>query len=63
MNMAKTKTGALIVIQKDIALTQYIQTGDIINADVNSRLIENIFLYFQQYMKYISLINSASSLV
>lgn len=43
MNMAKTKTGALIVIQKDIALTQYIQTGDIINADVNSRLIENIF--------------------
>ena len=43
MNMSKTKTGALIVIQKDIALTAYEQTGDIINADVNSRLIENIF--------------------
>lgn len=43
MNMSKTKTGALIVIQKDMALTAYEQTGDIINADVNSRLIENIF--------------------
>ena len=41
--MSKTKTGALIVIQKDMALTDYEQTGDIINADVNSRLIENIF--------------------
>ncbi len=43
MNMAKTRTGALIVIQQDISLTDYERTGDIINADVNSRLIENIF--------------------
>jgi DNA integrity scanning protein DisA with diadenylate cyclase activity len=43
MNMAKTKTGALIVIKQDMPLTDYERTGDIINADINSRLIENIF--------------------
>lgn len=43
MNMAKTKTGALIVIQNDLQLSLYEQTGEIINADVSSRLIENIF--------------------
>jgi len=43
MNMAKSKTGALIVIQQDMPLTDYERTGDMINADINSRLIENIF--------------------
>jgi len=43
MNMSKTKTGALIVVQQGIPLTDYERTGDIINADINSRLIENIF--------------------
>jgi len=43
MNMAKSKTGALIVIQQSMSLTDYERTGDIINADINSRLIENIF--------------------
>ena len=43
MNMSKSKTGALIVVQQDIPLTDYERTGDIINADINSRLIENIF--------------------
>ena len=43
MNMAKTKTGALIVVQQDIPLTDYERTGDVINANINSRLIENIF--------------------
>jgi len=43
MNMARKKTGALIVIQKDIDLTLYIQTGEMFDADVNARLIENIF--------------------
>jgi uncharacterized protein (TIGR00159 family) len=43
MAMAKTKTGALIVIQQDVPLDNYEKTGDIINADINSRLIENIF--------------------
>ena len=43
MNMSKTKTGALIVIQQAIPLDNYEKTGDIINANINTRLIENIF--------------------
>ncbi|MCH5328103.1 MAG: diadenylate cyclase CdaA [Coprobacter sp.] len=42
-NMSKTRTGALIVIQKDMSLSQYVQTGDVIDANVNALLIENIF--------------------
>ena len=43
MNMSKSKTGALIVIQQDISLEQYEKTGDMIDALINTRLIENIF--------------------
>lgn len=43
MNMAKTKTGALIVIQQDISLESYEKSGDMIDALINTRLIENIF--------------------
>lgn len=43
MNMAKSKTGALIVIERNIPLESYEKTGDIINASINTRLIENIF--------------------
>lgn len=43
MSMSKSKTGALIVIEKDMALNEIIHTGETINADVNQRLIENIF--------------------
>ncbi|MDE5845160.1 MAG: diadenylate cyclase CdaA [Muribaculaceae bacterium] len=43
MNMSKSKTGALIVIQQKIPLDTYEKTGDIIDAQINSRLIENIF--------------------
>ncbi|MDE5971079.1 MAG: diadenylate cyclase CdaA [Muribaculaceae bacterium] len=43
MNMSKSKTGALIVIQQKISLDIYEKTGDIIDAQINSRLIENIF--------------------
>lgn len=43
MNMAKSKTGALIVIEQSISLEQYELTGDMIDAQINSRLIENIF--------------------
>lgn len=42
-NMAKTKTGALIVITKEDDLELYAQSGEMIDADINSRLIENIF--------------------
>ena len=43
MNMAKSKTGALIVIQQKMLLDDYEHTGDIIDANINTRLIENIF--------------------
>lgn len=43
MNMAKSRTGALIVIEQSISLEAYERSGDIINAAINSRLIENIF--------------------
>lgn len=43
MSMSKSKTGALIVLQRTMPLTDYEKTGDIIDADINVRLIENIF--------------------
>lgn len=43
MNMAKKKTGALICIEQDMDLSAYEHTGEMFNADVNARLIENIF--------------------
>lgn len=43
MNMARKKTGALIVIQRDVDLSVYEHTGEMFSADVNARLIENIF--------------------
>jgi uncharacterized protein (TIGR00159 family) len=43
MNMAKSKTGALIVIEQNLSLETYERSGDIIDANINSRLIENIF--------------------
>lgn len=43
MNMSKSKTGALIVIQQKVPLENYENTGDIIDAKINARLIENIF--------------------
>lgn len=41
--MSKTKTGSLIVIGRKVPLDEYEKTGDIIDADINMRLIENIF--------------------
>lgn len=43
MSMSKSKTGALIVFQRKMPLADYEKTGDIIDANVNVRLIENIF--------------------
>lgn len=43
MSMSKSKTGALIVIRQGMPLEAYERTGDIIDAKVNQRLIENIF--------------------
>mgnify|MGYP000197848604 CR=1 FL=1 len=43
MNMSKTRTGALIVIEQAVSLEAYERSGDRIDAKINSRLIENIF--------------------
>src|SRR5574344_328574 len=43
MSMGKQKVGALIVIEHNMPLDDVVRTGDVINADINQRLIENIF--------------------
>ena len=43
MSMSKGKVGALIVMERNVPLDDIISTGDIIDANVNQRLIENIF--------------------
>ena len=42
-NMAESKTGALIVIARRSSLDIYAETGDIINAALSRRLLQNIF--------------------
>jgi uncharacterized protein (TIGR00159 family) len=42
-NMSDSKTGALIVIRRTTSLAPYEDTGDILDANINSRLLENIF--------------------
>lgn len=42
-SMGKVKTGALIVIERNIPLTEYIKTGIVLNADISSQLLINIF--------------------
>lgn len=43
VNMSKTKTGALIVIEQEISLVNFENTGEIVNATISTRLVENIF--------------------
>lgn len=43
MNMGKARIGALIVIERISLLDDIVETGDIIDANINQRLIENIF--------------------
>ena len=42
-DMAKVKTGALIVIERNIQCREYERTGIAINADISSQLLINIF--------------------
>ncbi len=42
-NMSKTKTGALIVIERTNSLDFLINTGDPMNAEINEVLLESIF--------------------
>jgi len=43
VSMSRTKTGALIVLENGINLESYKRTGEKINAEIKTRLIENIF--------------------
>lgn len=43
MNMSKQRVGALIVLQNDIPLSEFIRTGEEVDAKISQRLIENIF--------------------
>ena len=43
INMSRGKVGALIVIERMVSLDDIIETGDYIDANINQRLIENIF--------------------
>lgn len=43
LSMSKGKVGALIVIERGLPLDEVVRTGDIIDANINQRLIENIF--------------------
>lgn len=43
ISMGKQKVGALIVIEHNMPLDDVVRTGEIINANINQRLIENIF--------------------
>jgi diadenylate cyclase len=41
--LAKHKTGALIVIEKEISLTEYVRTGIAIDSEISNQLLINIF--------------------
>jgi len=43
INMSRGKVGALIVIERLSSLDDIVETGELINANMNQRLIENIF--------------------
>ena len=43
-NLSQTKTGALIVIERETKLGDVIRTGTLIDAEVSSALLENIFV-------------------
>jgi diadenylate cyclase len=43
-NLSETKTGALMVLERDTKLGEIMKTGTVLNADVSSGLLENIFV-------------------
>ncbi|MBQ8673820.1 MAG: diadenylate cyclase CdaA [Bacteroides sp.] len=43
ISMGKQKVGALIVVEHDMPMDDVVRTGELIDANINQRLIENIF--------------------
>lgn len=44
VNLSKTKTGALIVLERETKLGDVMKNGTVLNADVSSAILENIFV-------------------
>lgn len=44
-NMSKTKTGALMVLERETKLGEFLSTGTLLNADISDRLLTNIFVH------------------
>ena len=42
-NFSQTKTGALIIIERETALTDIIETGTIVDAEISAEMLGNIF--------------------
>lgn len=43
LNMSKQKVGALIVMQRTLPLNDFISSGELVDARISQRLIENVF--------------------
>ncbi len=43
LSLSKQKVGALIVMQRSLPLNDFVRSGELIDARINQRLIENIF--------------------
>lgn len=43
LDMARTRTGALIIFEREISLADYIKTGTVIDSEPQAELIKNIF--------------------
>lgn len=43
INMSRQKVGALMVLERSASLDDIVATGDMIDANINQRLLENIF--------------------
>lgn len=43
LNMSKQKVGALIIMKNDLPLSDFISTGEQIDAKISQRMVENIF--------------------
>ena len=43
VNLSKSKTGALIVLERDTKLGDIVKSGTVLNAEISSSLLENIF--------------------
>ena len=44
VNLSHTKTGALIVLEREIRLGDFVDTGAMLNAEITAALLENIFV-------------------